>query len=769
MIRVFPVILFLISLGLIAQSTPLGQWNVYLPYSNGRCLAEADGEIMVGTVNSYLFSYDFEEESVNRYSNLDGFAHSNVAAIAYDAESDRTVVAYDNSDVDIISSNFLVNLPDIKDKNIVGAKNINSIRIVGDLAYLACGFGIVVIDMEREEVKDTYFIGPESTAIQVYEITDDGEDIYAATELGVFRASLDDPNLVNFANWYLFDATDGVPGTASYAIHNYAGDIYAGSEGTLMHLQGDTWESLHTVDSIYNVSAIGSRDGEIVLLSLPSDPDNNKTKLKSYDLASGQVFEFISQYLQRARDMIVTTEGEIFLASDWYGLVPVVEEFVKRGVEINGPASPDSHGLAIDGARLWVAPGTVTTSWSFQSNGNGIFSLDDDSWWNTYRPDVLKDNSIKDIVSVAVHPSQDRTFFASFGKGVLERNGSDWIHHLENSSLGPAIGNTSSTFVTDVLFDENENLWVCNYRATEPISVYTSDGVWQSLPSPFTASGDNPNSLTHIAQDVYGRFWIAVLNTGVLCYDPGEDILDAGDDQHRLFKKVNDDIGLPVSGATCIAEDLEEEIWVGTKEGIGIFYQSFDPFNNQYQFSKPIVASGTFPYLMQSEYVHTIAVDPADRKWIGTNNGVFLVSPDGRETVHHFTTENSPLLNNSINDILVNEKTGVVYFATEAGLCSYQSDALFGEYFHDGVVAYPNPVRPEYDGPIAIKGLYRNANVKITDLRGRLVYETEALGGQATWDGKTYDGERPHTGVYLVFSTSEDGLESFVTKLLFIK
>ncbi len=756
-----------LAVDLSAQGQNLGEWRIYLPYKTGSCLAENQGEILVGTSDSYLFSYTLSDQSFQKFSKLDGYANEHLTAMAYDPNTDVLVVAYDDSDIDLVKSGAIVNMPEIKDKNIVGAKGINSIHVFDGTAYLACGFGIVALDMEREEIKDTYFIGPESTTTQVYDLSDDGEYIMAATELGLFRANLSNPNLVNFAAWELYDPTDGLPGIKSKAVHFNGTNFYAASENSLVKWENGQWQVLYSLDGSQEITSIVHQGDDLYFLSNAVDPEDNAASLTRYNVSNNQAEDIPSVYLKRSRDLLAASDGNLYIANDWFGLLPVIDNSVRSPFSINGPSSPDVHGLALQNDRLWVAPGTVSSSWAFKSNFDGAFSFQN-GWWTSYRPQVLTDELIKDLVSVVVHPTEDRVFFASFKEGILEKNGDDFIHHRDNTSLGPAIGNPTFTLVSDLAFDDEQNLWISNFRAPNPISVYTNTGEWMSFPSPLTGSGAAPNQFTHMLYDSQGRLWYVVFNEGILCYDPGDLLLDAQDDQHRLFKRVNDDIGLPVNGVTCIAEDLEEEIWVGTKEGIGIFYQSFDPFNPNYEFSKPIVASGTFPYLMQSEYIHVICVDPADRKWVGTNSGVFLLSPDGRETIYHFTAENSPLLDNSINDVMVDGNTGLVYIATEKGLQTFQGDAINGEFAHGDVQVYPNPVRPEYDGPIAIKGLYRNANVKITDIRGRLVFETQALGGQAVWDGRTYSGEKPHTGVYLVFSTDATGNESFVTKLLYV-
>jgi len=229
---------------------------------------------------------------------------------------------------------------------------------------------------------------------------------------------------------------------------------------------------------------------------------------------------------------------------------------------------------------------------------------------------------------------------------------------------------------------------------------------------------------------------------------------------------------LPGNKVFSLAQDLDGELWIGTDEGIGIIYSPENVFNGgNYDAVRPLVeVDGYVQYLLETETVTAITVDGDNKKWIGTERaGVFLLSSDGTEEIHHFSAENSQLYSNSIIDIEINGKTGEVFFGTDLGIISYKSTATDGGPVNSDVIAYPNPEREGYEGTIAIKGLVHNASVRITDVSGTLIYATTAEGGQAIWNGRSLNGDRAHTGVYLVFATNDDGKESIVTKILVIK
>jgi hypothetical protein len=217
--------------------------------------------------------------------------------------------------------------------------------------------------------------------------------------------------------------------------------------------------------------------------------------------------------------------------------------------------------------------------------------------------------------------------------------------------------------------------------------------------------------------------------------------------------------------------DLDGEVWVGTDAGPAIFYSPDAAIDGSSINAQQILIEqdGNLQILLETENITSIAVDGGNRKWLGTSSsGVFLMSEDGTKEILHFTAENSPLLSNEILSIEVNQETGEVFFGTEQGLISYRGEATEGDQFFSNVLVYPNPVKEDYFGPVAIKGLAINTDVKITDIAGRVVYFTKSIGGQAIWDGNNFEGVRAKTGVYLVFATDDQGEFGKVAKILFI-
>jgi len=224
-----------------------------------------------------------------------------------------------------------------------------------------------------------------------------------------------------------------------------------------------------------------------------------------------------------------------------------------------------------------------------------------------------------------------------------------------------------------------------------------------------------------------------------------------------------------------MAEDKDGYVWLGTDQGVVVYYRPWSIFEEDYPIASRIKVpfndgTNSAAYLLYKSKVTSIAVDGANRKWLGTEGaGIHLVSEDGTKTINSFNKENSPLPSDNISSIAIMENTGEVFIGTDKGIVSYKSNAIEPVTSLGKIYAYPNPVREDFIGPITITGLVLNSNVKITNVSGKLVYETRSLGGQVQWEGQNLWGEKVRSGVYIVYVSSEDGSDTQSTKILIVR
>ncbi|TFH19600.1 MAG: hypothetical protein E4H10_17640, partial [Bacteroidia bacterium] len=467
------------------------------------------------------------------------------------------------------------------------------------------------------------------------------------------------------------------------------------------------------------------------------------------------------------RSASMDDNGDLWVASFGGGLV------TKQGgsqwsIVPNGPSSISVFDMEASQNILHAVQGGVTAIWGNSFRSASIQTFMDQRWTTMVNWDD------RDLITLALDPSDPMHVFAgSWGWGLVEFTQQGIQRYTETNSSLQTIQPGNFVRIGGLVFDPGGNLWMTNAHVSEPISVLKPDGTWKSFRLDNLLA--DYNILGDILVSQAGHIWVIVpRGNGLFAMDNNLSVDDVSDDVYRKVS-VEDRFGKVITNdVRSFAEDQNGNLWLGTNQGVLVMYSPYRLFTDGELFAQPILiprkdGSGLADPLLGTQIVSTIEVDGANRKWLGTTGGgVYLVSEDGLEEIHHFNSMNSPLLSDNIIDICVDGVSGEVFFGTDKGIISFKGAAMSGSSLYNNVVVYPNPVRETFEGPVAIKGLVANTNVKITDIGGNLVFETESLGGQAIWDGKNFRGDRVATGVYLIYLASPDGSLSHVTKLLFI-
>ena len=735
-----------------AQSLRVGEWRDHLSYKYAYDVCEVGNSMYISTDRA-LFEYNTADNSIERLSTLNRLSDMGVSSI--EGDKNTLIVAYDNGNIDLTRGNTTVNLPDIKRASLIANKRINHINVDNNLAYLSCGFGIVVVDIEREEVKDTYFIGENGVQVNVLSTSIAHNSIYAATNKGLYRADIYESNLADYHSWekLLAHSQSHVDLLASFnglLFVNLHGEEY--NTDTLYHFDGNNWVVFEQEST--NVS-IKANSQQLVLTRRFNVSVYDKDLNRTHYLYSGE-FNLDKIDFNSA----IFTENEEFWITDKYnGLLHNDGDFFES-IKPSGPYLSDGGQIVNFGDEILVAHGAKSENWDPSWHQSELSILKKDDWTTS---NGLKDADFIDIV--AVNKRGPTTYLASFNKGLAKMTGLnlDEIYNETNSSLQKRAIYDDWIEVGAIQFDSKGNLWCTNSQTYEPLSVKYTSGDWESfsLGSGITETQD----LAKLLIDKNDQKWVQLKNNGLIVFDERRQ----GSKTRKLTNSENSG-NLASNRVLSFAEDLEGEIWIGTDNGVSVFYDSNSIFQGE-SASQVVVTLGEYnSYLLEGQQINDIEIDGANRKWFATNNsGVIVTSASGTEEIHHFTTENSPLFSNKVLDIEMNDVTGEVFFATEKGLISMRSGSTQGNADFSEVLVFPNPVKPDYSGPITIKGLITDAVIKITDISGNLIYETVALGGQAVWDGKSFDGQKAHTGVYLVFCSDKEGTISHVTKLLFVR
>ena len=715
---------------------PIGQWREHLSYNNAIQVVNAGNKVFCATTNN-VYSVD-ATNTIERYSKVNGLNDIGVSTIGFDAASNQLVVVYNNSNVDVIKERVVKNISDIKRSTISGNKNISSVYCLNKKAYLGSGLGVIVVDLERFEITDTWQIGSNGQQVKVNAFTSDNQFFYAATDEGLKRANVGAGNLADYKNWNLINTL--TPGTVRMVVH-CADKIIALKNDSLFTIDG----RLFYADAVWPVVNISTSESKLFICQRTIQGASRVLVVSS----GGTIEKVLAQSGVISFPYNATIAQNAVWVADYFGGLSKFTNTVERLIP-NGPPGGANGELLVTNETLYVAAGEVNEAWNYRFNRNGIYNFTNGDWNYKGAFNTPALDTVLDFISLAADPKNNSLWAGSYGGGLAHFEGNNISLYKQNSSLQPAIGDPLSYRVSGLAFDQQNNLWISNYGALQNLSVRKTDGTFKSFAIPFFHF---ENAVSQLLIDDANHLWIvSPRGNGVFVYNHGASVDNVNDDQWKYLRAGKGNGNLPDNNVFCIAKDKDGFIWIGTAKGIGIVQCASDIFKgNSCEAILPVSQQDRFAgYLFQNEEVHTIAVDAANRKWIGTRNGVWLISADGDKTLARFTEDNSPLLSNDVNKIAINPSTGEVYFSTFKGICSFRSTAVEASIEGKEVLVFPNPVPPGYKGTIAIKGLPQNAVVKIAELNGRLVYQTRALGGQAIWNGLNYKGEPVASGVYLV-------------------
>lgn len=720
---------------------PIGQWREHLPWNSASYLA-IDGDRVICATPYALFYYDQKERSFQRWSRMNGLSETGTRAIGYDASSKSTIIAYPSGNLDVIKGDKVINIPDIRISTVPGDKTINNITINAGKAYLSTGLGVIVVDLSRYLINDTWRIGIGGKESRVNDLLFTATQRMAATEEGLRISAINtDPS--DFRNWSTL-------GTGNIDEVEASANMVFARKGDSVFRLNNGWVFLNRISNITGMDII---NGALMILSA----SGRLTELN----ADGSIARTITPTGVRVPVKVVAQANTLWIADRQNGLCTwngtVLEKIVP-----NSPNGITTGAMRFSGNDLWVASGGVDRNRNRLQNTNGIYRFNESEQWKTYdRFNTSQLDSVLDFTAVAAGPSS--VFFGSYGGGLAElRNGKDWFIYKQNTTL------QSGFRISGLALDDKGDLWLSNDGAASNIQVLKKDGSWKAFRIPFTHTD---NAVADIVIDQLDQKWIvSPKGNGLFVMNSGQNVDNTGDDQWRYYRFGRGQGNLPSNNVYSVAVDRDGFIWVGTDKGIGVINCVDKATSSVCDAIWPIIQQNGFAgYLFQNEEVRAIAVDGANRKWVGTRNGLWLVSADGEQIIHQFTSINSPLLANEIFALSIDPITGELFIATANGICSFRSTATEPVVDKKQVLVFPNPVPPGFAGSIGIRGLPENALVKITELDGRLVFQTRSLGGQAIWNGRDAKGNKVSSGVYLVLVSDEQNAFKLATKIFFVR
>jgi streptogramin lyase len=743
-------------------------WTGYFSFASVKSISQGNDKVYGASENA-IFTYDLSTKEIATISTINGLSGELISTIYYSESNNLLVIGYENGLIEIVIDDEVnvLSVVDILDKPTIppDRKRINHFYENNGSLYISTQYGISVYDLEALEFGDTYFIGDLGAQINITQTTIQDPYIFAATsQNGIRRAMVEDDNLIDFQNWTTI-ATGGFNGGQTLLedlyVLNTANSVFRMTlDGVLTNVRNFSssvvdFKSNNDLLTITTSNTIQSySDGFVLEASTASTPS------LTYELQSGFAYN-----------------NNFYLGTAEIGMFEV-----PFGVAIAAQILPDgpllNNSFAIDASpgQLWTVFGEVSSEYNpFPLNYRGISNLRDGQWTNIsydYLSEFFGGKPINDLVKVTINPDNpNETYISSFHKGLIkiEDQTPVFLFDQSNSSLEyppflPTADLGIRLYGSD--FDRQGNLWFLQSRYNKGLIKLTPGGQFQKIDVTGIIDGEAEQAFSQLAISREGNIFFGTAQSGLIGFNPN----------NGRFNRIEDGEGngnIPRSSVRSLAFDNQNRLWIGTPRGLRVLFNVGGFFEEGAEIdAQPIIIleDGVPQELLFELFITDIEVDGSNNKWISTaTSGVFYLSANGQETLLRFTKDNSPLPSNNVQDIAIDSFSGKVYFATINGLVALDGTSTAPRDNLDDVYAFPNPVRPGFTGNVTIDGLTADANVKITDIEGNLVFEETSEGGSVLWDTTAFGKYKVASGVYLVLISTEDAIETKVTKIMVIR
>lgn len=747
-------------------------WEDFYSYNNVKDFVKVDN-IIYALVDNAVFTYNETTLVTEKFSSIQGLSGETTSAIFYNETFKRLVIGYENGLIEVIDENGEITISsDITNFNQTGLKRINHISEFENTLYLATPFAIVEYDIEKLEFGDTFFIGNNSTSLNINQTLIANNTIYAVTEDGIFIADVTSNLLIDFNNW-----EQQFIGRDFNSVAFFNNQIYITENSKLFLLDNGVLNL--TRDFFQTISGIKSSDTHLAIALSKSAIilDDSENEIASYNTVLDFDFTLSNAFFDNNNVYLATEEFGVLKSS-----VPFSEDYEE--IHPEGPLSNDVFSIDVSSNNLWVVYGGYGSTYGPVSRKQGYSHYNGENWINTN----FNSNMPDDLVHVNIDPNnENKVYISALGSSSdINTKPSGGILVVENDVITETYNHLNSSFspivvslpninirVSSSAFDNQGNLWATNYETQEELKKLSTNGQWSSIDLSSITTNSAPG-LNQITVDKSNSIWIGTRRNGVYVYN------ENGNRKKALVATPN--IGnLPDLNVISVAVDGSNRIWIGTKSGMVVYRNGSNVFDDNTPNAQPVIIeeNGVGERLLGDQTINSIVVDGADNKWFGTDNGgVLYTNPSGQTTLANFSKANSPLPSNRILKIRVDKNNGKVYFATDKGIVAYNSNvAPFGDVLAD-VYAYPNPALKENE-TITINGrngtnLPKGTNVKILDVSGYLVFETnvvegqELQGGKVVWNKRNLAGNKVASGVYIVLLTNDDASETATTKIAIV-
>lgn len=735
------IFFFLLLFGVSFSQTTNSKWSDLFSYNNILALKENNGKIIAATENG-VFYYNTSTGEITKLSKANGLHEVKISAFDYDATTNTAIIGYKSGNLDVVTNDGVTYVVDIPlSQSYTGSKIINNISINGDKAVISVGYGVSIFNIAKKEFGDTCFFFNGTSYENVLEATIKDNIVYAVTGTNLKYHPIDVTFSV-YDNWSTVSGNYRQIDSKNTIIVSNDNNVYYGNVGVFTPIS----------QIFIKVKDIKVTENNIIIA--------DQTKVYLYNL-SGVLQKTID--IAEEVNTAYLVNNKVYIGTKLSGIY----DESKISYKPDGPYSNLSYKISLLDNQIWVSTGGRSSYNEPYYSNVGYYHFDGNKW--NY-PDYFKTSSFTwNIMDVAPNPSNpDEVFFTNYSFYLGQKG----IYKMNNNLFVKAYAQTDSNQYLNrpvgLMFDGNNQLYCAasgfeNQKYFDGFYMYDSaNDLFQKNPIISAGGVQRPilkNGFIFMPSPGYNP-------GGLIVYDNKNTPLAFSDDKTIIINKDN---GLAASGTVSVAIDNNDDIWIGTRLGLRVLPNASNVINNLNNKAEPIIITqnGIPEELFKDSTILQIDVDSGNQKWVSVEGGgVFYLSSNGEKTIEHFTKTNSPLPNDIVTDIKVDQKTGKVYFVTYDGIVVYQGDVINVSSDFSEIKVYPNPVvTSQYKGNVKITGLAEKTNIRITDAAGNVVHQAVARGGYYEWNLNNQKGIRVASGIYFVLMTNEDGTDKATAKI----
>jgi ligand-binding sensor domain-containing protein len=744
---VIRVVAYLI-LSALVNTTAFGStgiWYNYTSMQNVRDAVHVNGNVFfISSGGIYYFSPGID--AIQTITTSDGLSVNDMTAITVDMNSHVWVGALsgaldrynpDNGDFFHVSDIIRTDFPQ---------KDITALVSFADTLLIGTGFGVSVYSLSRNEFNDSYIkFGTFDTQTRVTSIVVDKNYIWVGTVRGIARGNRNDPLLAAPDRWTTYALSANLPSTQINDLEVFNSTVFAATGNGLVYYDGSVWQQVASLSN-RNILALSSA-GDVLFVA----SGNRIYTLDRDGISStyGPALPVSINNVHYADDqlyVLLGSGGAVFLATEvWFNIIP------------DGPVTNLLTHLGVDNnGILWAATASAGLPRGFSRYDP---ASEAGSRWTNYTraeyPQFFSDAYYR------AYPADDGSvWFSNWGGGItrIDSDGELTTYHNQDGLMG--IQGSPQFIVTGMAGEDSEgNIWFTQREAANgrPLAKWSPGDVWEFLPN---SRNQGVTRLTDLIVDQNDTKWAISqdpIQFGVFYYNEKVSIgINTND-----WGVVTSQHGIPSGLITAIVEDNRGEIWVGSEAGLAIISNTREPQSSIRDI-----------FTIQDQYINAIAVDPLNRKWVGTREGVFLLSPDGTQILAQYTMSSTAnrILSDDVRSVAFDDRSGIVYFGTERGTAALQTEAAAPVATFSDLRVNPNPFLLPSPVDLKIDGLVRNSSVMVLSVTGRLIRSFSSPGGRiAYWDGRDEAGQEVASGTYIIVGISEDGSEVSKTKVTVVR